>query len=110
MTIFFYLIAAHFLCDFSLQGDAMAREKSRHSKTDLQKAVPWFYWLTAHAFVHGLAVTVITGSVILGILEVFCHWIIDFLKCERTIDIHHDQLYHILSKVTWFAILLTGGV
>lgn len=110
MIVLFYLIAGHFLCDFPLQGDTMAREKSRHSLTDLQREVPWFYWMTAHAFIHGCAVAIVTGSVTLGLFEAFWHWLIDFLKGEALIGIHIDQIGHILCKAVWFGLFLTGAI
>lgn len=100
--LLYLLIAAHALFDFPLQGDSVAREKSRHSKSDLQKHVPWYYWLTAHALCHGAAVAVLTNSVWLGLAETVAHWAIDFGKCEGKYSIHVDQALHLACKVMWF--------
>jgi hypothetical protein len=103
LKILFLLIAGHALADFPLQGDTMAVEKNRH--TNGKTGVPWFYWLTAHALIHGLSVALITGRVELGIAEAFAHWLIDFSKCEKWIGIHTDQALHLVCKVLWVYLL-----
>jgi hypothetical protein len=108
LMTFFYLLVGHAMMDFSLQAGPMATEKSRHSTTELQKEVPWYYWLTAHALMHGGAVALVTQSLGLGLLETFCHWVIDFAKCEDWTNIHIDQALHIICKVVWVVLLLNG--
>lgn len=104
--ILFMLIAAHFICDFPLQSDAIAINKNRNARTELQKHVPYQYWGVAHGFCHGAAVALITGSVWLGIAETVCHYIIDFGKCEKYYNIHIDQLLHMVCKIIWVIILV----
>ena len=104
--ILFYLICLHFICDYPLQGDTVAREKNRHSPSELQKYVPWYYWLFSHAAMHALAVVFVTNNLILGILELIAHWIIDYGKCEKWYDIHVDQALHIGCKILWWVALL----
>lgn len=101
LYILFFLIVGHAIWDFPLQGDAVAINKNRHANTPLQKAVPWYYWNLAHALTHGGMVALITGSVIFGILETIAHFLIDFCKSEKWINIHQDQLLHILCKIIW---------
>ena len=101
----FYLIAAHFLCDYALQSDAMAREKSRWSTTELQKYVPWYHWLTGHALIHGGAVMLVLCDVRLAIAEVVVHWVTDYLKCSKRIGIEIDQAIHLSAKLLWVAIV-----
>jgi Protein of unknown function (DUF3307) len=112
--MFFYLLVGHALMDFALQPTPMAIEKSRRSKTELQKEVPWYYWLTAHAFLHGGAVAYITSayttsSIGLGILETVCHWIIDFVRGEGWIGIFADQALHVACKIGWWAMIAYGA-
>lgn len=102
----FWLLVAHFVADYPLQGDTTAREKNRRSATELQRHVPWYYWLTAHALMHGGAVAFVTGSIALGASETFAHWLIDFGKCERWYSIHADQALHLACKAAWLAIAL----
>lgn len=100
------LVAGHALADFPLQSEAIAIEKNRHSKSDLQKHVPWYYWLGAHASIHGAIVGLITGSLVLGILEATAHAMIDFGKCEKWYDIHVDQALHLACKVLWVLVMI----
>lgn len=104
----FQLLVGHALMDFALQGGAMAQEKSYKSKSQLQKDVPWYYWLTAHALLHGGAVMYITGSLGLGVLETVLHWFIDLAKVAGLTNIHTDQLLHVLCKVGIWWIVMRG--
>ena len=88
--------------DFVFQRKVMALSKSRHAeifKTAGPRFPPWYYWLLAHALVHGGFVYLITGSLVLGVVETVLHTIIDFCKCEHWIGFHVDQSLHILCKV-----------
>ena len=85
-----------------LQSDTMARAKDRHGgfgKSLGENFPPWYYWLGAHALVHGGAVFLITGSALLGFIEVVAHTAIDSAKCERWITFHQDQALHVLCKI-----------
>lgn len=104
-TVLFLLIAFHFVCDYALQGDTVAINKSPRASTPLQKHVPWYYWLTAHAFQHGAAVALITQSVWLGLAETAVHFIIDYGKCLGKYSIHVDQLLHFICKIFWLGLL-----
>lgn len=84
----------------------MAREKSRKSKSELQKHVPWYHWLAAHAAIHGACVLLVTGSVLLGALETCAHFAIDFGKCEGWFGIKTDQALHFACKAAWLFLLL----
>ena len=106
--MFFYMLVGHAIADYPLQAGPMATEKSRHSNTELQKDVPWFYWLTAHTLIHGGIVAWITGSIGFGILETVCHWIIDYAKCEGWTNIHIDQALHVICKIVWVALIVNG--
>lgn len=101
VTLIFYLIVAHALLDFPLQGDVVAINKSPKAKTELQKHVPWYYWMSSHALVHGGAVAFITNSVWLGLAETLCHFTIDYHKCQHRYTIHIDQLLHVVCKMIW---------
>lgn len=109
IEILFLLLAGHALADFVLQSEAMSRGKNRHSsihrKGD-ENFPAWYYWLSAHALVHGGTVYVITGSFILALVESACHWAIDFTKCERKITVHTDQWLHIAAKLFYVPVLL----
>lgn len=99
--VMFLLLVGHAVCDYPLQGEAVAVNKNRHANTTLQQHVPWYYWMVSHALMHGGAVALITGSVVLGLAETVCHFAIDYLKCEKVFDIHVDQLLHLICKIAW---------
>ena len=106
-NILFWLLVGHAVADYALQSDFMAQGKSRHTATG---KVFWPHLLTAHALIHGGAVALATGSVALGMAEVFCHWLIDFGKCENRYGLNTDQALHIACKLLWAAIVIFGGV
>ena len=103
MTMLLLLIGLHFVCDYPLQSDAIAVGKGKFSEPHL--GVPWFYWMTAHAATHAVAVGIVARSVTLGLFEFAAHFGIDVLKCRRYTNIHHDQILHILCKIAWIVIL-----
>lgn len=97
----FLLLVAHGVLDFIWQPDVMAVGKSRHyelHKNPDTDFPPWYYWLTSHAMAHGGMVYLITGSLLLGLVEFFLHWLIDFSKCEKWISLDQDQALHMLCK------------
>ncbi|MBM5817887.1 MAG: DUF3307 domain-containing protein [Cyanobacteria bacterium K_Offshore_surface_m2_239] len=98
------LLMAHFLCDFGLQSDRMAREKCPGGDSTL----PWGWWLTAHAAIHGLAVALLTGVPGLGLAEMAVHAWIDHAKCAGRISLRVDQLLHMMCKGLWVLILAAG--
>lgn len=102
--LFFLLLAAHAALDYALQGDTVAVNKNPNANTPLQKHVPWYYWLASHAFTHGGAVALITGSVWLGLAETVAHFTIDYFKCMNKYTIHGDQLLHLVCKIVWVII------
>lgn len=101
---FFLLLCGHALADFVLQPAIMGYGKNRNRQTPVADAAnlpPWYYWLSAHALIHGGLVNLITGSFILGILESATHWLIDFAKCEKWISMRTDQAFHVLLKLAY---------
>lgn len=106
LSVLFVLVALHALLDFPLQGDAVAINKNPNANTELQKHVPWYYWLGSHALSHGFGVWFITHSVLLGVLEATAHFFIDWAKCNKWYSIHMDQLLHVICKVIWAVLFL----
>lgn len=96
------LILGHFLADYPLQGDFIARGKNR---TNPIPGIPWYHPMASHAFIHGGFVGIITGSVWLGLAEFVIHGITDDAKCRGEIGYNVDQGIHILCKVAWVLIL-----
>ena len=106
LTLFVTLLCAHFLLDFAIQGDFVAKYKARI--VDDSNNVMWKWVLTAHAASHTLPVLVLTQSVLLGLLMFTSHFVIDFLKCEQKINFNQDQTLHILviAAITAASILI----
>jgi hypothetical protein len=116
-ALLFFLVAAHALMDYALQSETIATCKCRDCDSPIAKSVPWYYWLTAHAFLHGAAVGAVArvfgcdwnAVAILAVAETTVHWVIDYGKCEKWYGIHADQLFHVACKLAWFG-LIAGGV
>ena len=101
-SLLFVLLAAHALADFPLQNTFLAEGKNRHTEIG---RIWWPYALTAHALIHGGFVTVLTGSVVLGLAEMSIHWLTDWMKCDGRISVHVDQAIHIACKLLWFLLV-----
>jgi len=99
------LIFSHAISDMALQHEYIGKYKARRTKcidplTGIQITV-WPFVLSAHALINGALVYFITESVILGLAESLAHLIIDFVSCERWINLLQDQILHILCKGIW---------
>jgi len=113
MSLFFQFLVGHALGDYVFQRDIMATSKSRHAeiyKTAGPGFPRWYYWLLAHALVHGGAVFVISGSALLGVIETVLHTLIDYSKCEHKIGINTDQALHVLCKLGYVTVIHQGWV
>lgn len=102
LRLLFLLLAGHGLGDFALQTEWIATNKNRHVKNTV---CIWPHLLTAHSLIHGMIVYMITGKIILGILETIAHWITDFSKCEGWFNFHTDQFMHLFVKIIWLILL-----
>ena len=112
MALFFQLLVGHVLGDYVFQRSIMATSKSRHAeifKTVSNRFPPWYYWLLAHALVHGGAVFLVTGNLALGLIETGLHAVIDFCKCEGWFNVHVDQALHIACKLA-YVLFITSAV
>jgi len=119
--LFFALAIGHALADFPLQGAFLSEAKNRHlgfsphsdKATPTSTPIPkpngiWIQALSAHTLIHGGAVWLITGSPVLGLIEVILHWIIDFAKCEGWLGFNADQLLHYLCKASYVLLIYLG--
>ena len=80
----------------------MAVEKSSGRDVTLY----WGWWLSAHAATHGLAVALLTGIPVLGLMEMFLHAIIDWAKIRFRLTLLQDQSLHLFCKLIWVSFLL----
>ena len=98
ITSLWLLIVGHALCDYPLQGDFLARGKNHKNPIP---GGPWYQCLAAHALIHGGAVTLLTGSVVLGAAEFVAHAVIDYAKRDGRLGFNTDQALHLVCKVAW---------
>jgi hypothetical protein len=117
-ALLFFLIAGHALMDYSLQGDSMAVCKCPKANTPLSASVPWYYWLSSHALLHGSAVGIIfrwmdfdwSVVAVLASAETVIHWFVDLGKCEKLYSLHVDQAIHIICKLAWWSLAAAAVV
>ena len=112
LTLLFLLVCGHYLVDFSIQNEFVARNKNPGAKSGIfgrsanKELKIWAHCMTAHSFHHGLAVYLITQSLLLGVLETLTHWITDYCKCRNFYNFHADQFIHLGFKLVWFLIII----
>jgi hypothetical protein len=103
--VFFALLIGHAVADFPLQGEFLALGKNRLQLVRLaDPARPpelWVYCMAAHCLIHAGAVWLITGSVVLGLVELVLHWLLDWLKCIGKTSFAFDQLGHVVCKLIY---------
>jgi len=95
IELFLVLVAAHWLADFPLQGDYMAK-----AKVGALRTAEGTWCLTAHAAIQGLvlgSVVFLNGgdAFVFGLLVFATHWAIDFLKVRNVFGYSADQFLHI---------------
>ena len=62
----------------------------------------WFYWMSAHALIHGGVIALVFPEFwYLGLIEVIIHFIIDFMKCQNKLNPHQDQLLHFVFRIMY---------
>lgn len=100
MRTIFLLLAAHYVADFGLQNDFIAKFKVPNS------APFWLHVLFAHCMIQGLGSYLATGSVVVGIAEVIAHFAIDYAKGKGWLTFNQDQACHIVCKLCWYGVTL----
>lgn len=101
LLIFFQLLMAHAVTDFALQTEFIALSKSRYTTPkylDKDHLPMWPYTLTAHALINAAGVWLVTRRFDLALWELIIHCLVDFIKCEKLLNLHYDQLLHVCSK------------
>jgi hypothetical protein len=96
----------HALADFPLQGDYLARHKSRRMADNRSD---WIIALSAHCTIHAGGVWLVSGSLTVAAAEFIIHALIDLGKGEEKFGIATDQLLHILTKLA-YVLWLTHGL
>lgn len=123
LTTLLALVLVHFFVDFCLQSDTVAVGKNRY-KDPAFRTVPWYFWMIGHVSPHALAVWIITGSWLLGMLEFVAHFWIDDVKCADSQEYDplttegkygltflaiRDQASHVVCKVLWVFFMISWG-
>ena len=98
-----FLLFGHFLADYPLQGDFLAKAKDPYNPIP---GVPWYQAMFAHCFIQAVFVLLFTGMYSLFIFEFMVHWITDMSKCKKMISYNVDQGIHIGCKVLYTLIFL----
>jgi hypothetical protein len=92
--IFILLIMAHYLCDFALQNDFVAKFKA--VKINGEYNPIWYHCLIAHCAIHALAVYLATNSIYLCLFMFVTHFVIDQSKCLNKLTFNQDQSLHVI--------------
>lgn len=100
-TAYFLLMGLHFLCDFPLQGEFLAKGKVSFDQP--YHGAHWFYCLAAHCWIHGFAVAIVLGWTA-GMCELLAHLAIDYAKGRGYFGFEIDQALHLACKVVWLVI------
>lgn len=108
MVIFIWLVVFHFIADFPLQGDWLAKAKN-HKLQPIPGETIWPLMLFGHALIHAAMVFVVTGSPVLATMELICHALIDYAKSDGKISYNQDQTMHLICKVG-YAISMAQGI
>lgn len=98
---FLMLLAAHWVCDYPLQGDFLSRAK--------QSGPLRIYHLVAHAGIHAGAVFLVTGSLVLALIEWLLHSAIDEAKVRGITTFAVDQALHVACKGIYISAILWLG-
>jgi hypothetical protein len=106
VALFAAFVVMHALVDFPLQGDFIAKQKTRKHADNTSI---WIVALTSHGVLHGGGVWLISGSLAFGFAEMILHLLIDIGKGENRFGIITDQLLHVGCKLV-YAILLGYGI
>ena len=94
IELFFILIMVHYLCDFSLQNDFVAKFKAMKINGEYNPI--WYHCLTAHCAIHALDVYLVTKSLLLSLIMFVTNFIIDQCKCLNKLTFNQDQSLHFL--------------
>jgi len=105
-ALFLLMLFGHALADYPLQGDFLARAKSRVAPL---AGIPWQQALFWHSVIHGGFVGIVTGFWWLGVVEAAAHAVTDDLKCRGKITFNVDQGIHVACKALWAIIAILAA-
>lgn len=106
ISILFWLVVVHYLCDFPLQSEFMANGKSDRSPS----AYPRWHIMIAHCAIHAGGVALVMSlmqvpfAVLFGVVEFAWHMWTDEVKNRGWIDAHIDQGSHLIAKAAYVTV------
>lgn len=107
-VMLYQLLLAHAVTDFALQSKEMAVGK--RGQGDVPPGVipvtVWPFWLVAHGAVNAAGVYLVTGSIVVSVMELCLHVVIDRAKTLNKTTVYEDQALHLASKI-FYAYMLT---
>jgi len=101
--LLFALFIGHAIADYPLQHEFMAQAKQPKYWKEIKdsKGFEWAFILGFHSLIHGGAVWLLTGSMMLGVIETVLHFLIDHARNRERIGFITDQLLHLGCKVAY---------
>lgn len=106
LDILFLLIFAHFLGDYALQSEFMAKAKNRYNPLP---GVPWQWPMVAHCVIHAGLVLMVTQLWWLALAEFCFHLVTDIEKCRGDLDFSSDQWIHLFHKMLYWIVIVFRG-
>lgn len=104
-ALFFAFVIVHAIADYPLQGPWLAENKVRGSDAGGN----WWIAMVSHSLVHAGGVWWVSGSPVLGVVELVSHFVIDHGKGAGWYGMRTDQLLHVLCKAAYVVFLLTAA-
>lgn len=100
LVVLAVLLAVHAFFDFPGQGQFLSDIKNGQVPV-----FPWWYGLTVHALIQGVATGTVAwlidpkAAFVIGFCEFIWHWIIDMFRVKKFIGAMTDQGLHIACKL-----------
>ena len=114
LQMFFALAIGHALADFPLQGEYLALGKNRRYLENLGDPMRppeiWISCMGAHCLIHAGAVWAVTGSALLGAVDLVLHWTLDVSKCAGRTNYTQDQIMHLVCKALYASAGYAGWI
>lgn len=107
MTALLWMLIGHAAADYPLQGEWLSKAKNP-TMTLVPGETIWPGALISHAAIHAGAVKLATGSWLLAGFEFVAHCAIDYSKCVGRFGYNVDQALHVVCKIVWAGLLVSG--
>ncbi len=105
LALFAAFAVLHFVADFPLQGDYLARNKVRSNAGSISD---WIVALCAHSAIQAGGVWLVSGSPVFAAVEFALHGLIDLSKGEGKFGLMTDQTLHLACKIGYVVAIIYG--